>query len=342
MLGGFGPADALGHMRGTTDQQAGTFMHELGHTLGLRHGGGDNFNCKPNYLSVMSYSRQFADFLTNRPLDYSHRVQQTLDETTTLSETLGIGVVDLGSKTVHSVPTALTPFVALLVPDASGIAPIDWNGDGVAAGSVAGVDTNKLLVAGCDGTGSVLPGYDDWSNLVFNARATVEFAGGVRSDNNTSSNTTSTEKTAEQELASFLNADRDNDGVPDAFACSGNKLPSSTPCVIDIKPGSNPKVISKGSTSNIQVAIRATADFDPSSQVIRESLTLNEVSVKLNNQNRGTCSTALNANGRVDLLCQFPVSALPLGTNFSILEGLAVVKGKTTAIRARDAVTVVK
>jgi hypothetical protein len=33
--------------------QAGTFMHELGHTLGLYHGGNEalnEFNCKPNYL----------------------------------------------------------------------------------------------------------------------------------------------------------------------------------------------------------------------------------------------------------------------------------------------------
>ena len=36
---------------------AGLFMHELGHNLGLHHGGsGDTTNCKPNYVSVMSYS----------------------------------------------------------------------------------------------------------------------------------------------------------------------------------------------------------------------------------------------------------------------------------------------
>jgi hypothetical protein len=36
-----------------------TVMHELGHTLGLAHGGrGDSSNCKPNYLSVMNYRYQ--------------------------------------------------------------------------------------------------------------------------------------------------------------------------------------------------------------------------------------------------------------------------------------------
>jgi hypothetical protein len=42
---------------GTQDEQAGAFMHELGHNLGLRHGGATTLpNYKPNYLSVMNYS----------------------------------------------------------------------------------------------------------------------------------------------------------------------------------------------------------------------------------------------------------------------------------------------
>ena len=43
---------------GTVQQQAGTLMHEFGHNLGLRHGGGENENYKPNYLSIMSYNYQ--------------------------------------------------------------------------------------------------------------------------------------------------------------------------------------------------------------------------------------------------------------------------------------------
>jgi len=40
--------------------QAGTIMHELGHNLGLFHGGNDGVNYKPNYLSVMNYLYQIA------------------------------------------------------------------------------------------------------------------------------------------------------------------------------------------------------------------------------------------------------------------------------------------
>ena len=60
---------------GSTDQQAGTFMHELGHNLGLHHGGSmfDTTNNKPNLFSVMTYVRQFSDFDQNRNLDYSEQ-----------------------------------------------------------------------------------------------------------------------------------------------------------------------------------------------------------------------------------------------------------------------------
>ncbi len=40
-------------------------MHELGHNLGLYHGGGDNCNYKPNYNSVMNYLYQFPGIDTN-------------------------------------------------------------------------------------------------------------------------------------------------------------------------------------------------------------------------------------------------------------------------------------
>jgi hypothetical protein len=64
----------LGEWAFTADEQEGTFMHELGHNLGLDHGGGDSMNYKPNYLSVMNYMFQMTNIVANRPLDYSRWV----------------------------------------------------------------------------------------------------------------------------------------------------------------------------------------------------------------------------------------------------------------------------
>jgi hypothetical protein len=61
----------------------GTVMHEMGHNLGLKHGGTDDINCKCNYISLMNYQGQMPT--TDRPVpgvnqatnvgwygDYSH------------------------------------------------------------------------------------------------------------------------------------------------------------------------------------------------------------------------------------------------------------------------------
>lgn len=82
---------------GTVRHQSSAFVHELGHALGLGHGGGDAINFKPNYLSVMNY--HFASVgIRNGPtlataparVDYSRQALASLDETA-LSENAGIG-----------------------------------------------------------------------------------------------------------------------------------------------------------------------------------------------------------------------------------------------------------
>jgi hypothetical protein len=60
---------------------------------------------------------------------------------------------------------------------APGDAPIDWNRDGDDVDTGVARDVNH--VSFCDGTGAVLIGFDDWTNLVYDFRDTTDFADGV-------------------------------------------------------------------------------------------------------------------------------------------------------------------
>ena len=73
---------------GTDAEQAGTLMHELGHNLGLHHGGDLDDNYKPNYLSIMNYYFQTGGVIFdngkgpgNGFFDYSRFLLPALDET---------------------------------------------------------------------------------------------------------------------------------------------------------------------------------------------------------------------------------------------------------------------
>jgi hypothetical protein len=121
-VGGQDSADTLaswGDDGQGTSAQAGTFMHELGHSLGLTHGGfyydhlGDptqtyfptlGANCKPNYQSVMSYFFQ-VDLLDG--LDESGNPEMVPDYSeqslTDLNET---SLSPLGVTTTDSSNTA--------------------------------------------------------------------------------------------------------------------------------------------------------------------------------------------------------------------------------------------
>jgi hypothetical protein len=57
---------------GDAASQAAVFMHELGHTLGLNHGGVDAFNNKPNHRSVMNYAwmKPLPKLVSNFKIDY--------------------------------------------------------------------------------------------------------------------------------------------------------------------------------------------------------------------------------------------------------------------------------
>jgi len=144
---------------GTPDQRAGTFMHELGHTLGLLHGGSEPANFKPNYHSVMNFTWQVpvAGYEDDWILDYSRRAFRDLPEAG-LDEATGID-----GHAGHLVPIGPAS-LAVLAPESG---PVDWDRDGDTFDSGVRADITRIDVSVLASPDQMLRGREDWSNLHF-------------------------------------------------------------------------------------------------------------------------------------------------------------------------------
>ena len=176
---GLAPGNRLGFMVtlggwtggvGSQAEQTGTFMHELGHVLGLDHsggdGGGDPVNWKPNYPSIMNYAYQTRGvFRGGTPVfDYSRDTTLNLQESM-LTESGGI---NLGSN-----PSGYGTTYSCLTTDAAGnttrtvftqaaLSPVDWSCDATTPNGGTGFDAN-----GTGGQGTLNGSTSDWSRLLF-------------------------------------------------------------------------------------------------------------------------------------------------------------------------------
>ncbi|MCA9216987.1 MAG: right-handed parallel beta-helix repeat-containing protein [Planctomycetales bacterium] len=215
-LGGWS-ALALGQVGGRQQAQAGTFMHELGHTLGLGHGGFEHNNCKPNYLSIMNYTRQFPNYIPNRPLDYSRQILPPIDERAA-SEVVGVAG-PAGTFTVYGVPVQLDLdgdgiFESIIYqPRITPLnRPVDWNNDGDAVDVGVAADVNRIDEIGSCRVAhlDLLNGSEDWSRLLYNFRYSADFADGL------ASTSSEPDLTSDEAVAGALSVDFDNDGHSNA------------------------------------------------------------------------------------------------------------------------------
>jgi len=169
----------------TIDQTAGTFMHELGHNLGLAHGGPETLSeatidCKPNSVSVMSSSRMTPDLFASIgmssgwELNYSG-IASTINEDAGLTESNLLGLQ--GNTLIHgnngnpmwaSVPFSPNPPVG-----------IDWDDSNTIAGAPR-MDANYIPAVGCNTQSfNTYTAHNEWGNLNFKFKDEADFGDGV-------------------------------------------------------------------------------------------------------------------------------------------------------------------
>gem|GEM_PF-4720336 len=169
-------------------REASLFMHEFGHNLGLFHGGGDDVNDKPNYISIMNYRFDLIGTLhpngRQRYIDYSRAALDPLQENNLLNENIGINDPAMHLTTWNPRTRPDTPpgsnkclqnpnsYYRLFYPSNA----LDWDCDGIQSVGPVTADING------DGELGLLKGFNDWPVLVFAADGRIgRIAGGAAS-----------------------------------------------------------------------------------------------------------------------------------------------------------------
>lgn len=140
----------------TDARVASTVMHELGHNLGLLHGGDTFCNYKPNYNSILNYKFQFpgidldCDRFGDGVPDYSRGLRPVIDEHA-VDERKGV----------------------------CGNVPIDFTAqNGIEAAVVANLNSYGKELEECGAQLTLLGDHDDWGSIEIGVDATVGDSGG--------------------------------------------------------------------------------------------------------------------------------------------------------------------
>ena len=159
----------------------GVLLHELGHTLGLEHGGDQAESAfKPNYLSVMNPGLALPALAPRRPLDLSRETLPPLDEVD-LSEPNGIPsdpATGWSQTVMYGYDPEHDECTAIGIPLNE---PVDFDGDRRATNPHAKAsldDPDQTPDAGsseaCESSSAKLgklEGFDDWKHLTMNPLA---------------------------------------------------------------------------------------------------------------------------------------------------------------------------
>ncbi len=188
----------------TLQKDEGTFMHELGHNLGLRHGGpfyvynddgsktsvtDGTYNCKPNYPSVMSYSRQFETYfsITDHWIPaYSQGSLPPLQENNAVEAN---GLVSSNSFApfvlFNSATSGTSTREGQATASGTGAIGIEWDGSSPTTDTVTNRDFQNFGITDCSGNGVQTTAYrdwNDWAGLYFNFTQNIGYYDGLRAN----------------------------------------------------------------------------------------------------------------------------------------------------------------
>ncbi|HKU50066.1 MAG TPA: hypothetical protein VJP79_08955, partial [Nitrososphaera sp.] len=162
------------------DQIRGTLMHEVGHNLGLYHGGpstvtGYNVNCKPNYPSVMTYIRQITGAYGTQQYSDSVNDPASLDMSAGLYDSAQGSVLKIGGDSaassltiVWSIDEGINKPTDTITKSASNI---NWQNLGTEPDNPDSdyLHILDLGITGCshatNSHGSIIYGADDWEGI---------------------------------------------------------------------------------------------------------------------------------------------------------------------------------
>lgn len=315
----------VAHNVGTLDQLSGTLGHEFGHTVGLRHGGGDSMNCKPNYVSIMNYNLQFLS-PTQRTLDYSGQALNTLDKTI-LNENLGLGAL-IPPRTITIAFGPVAPLTRPFLATTDG-GPINWDPsstDSDTTETLLSLDLSQTTstTGGCpanqkgalpdNDSGRYYNGFNDWASLQYSFRASVDFADGGHI---TSGETALTEPQTDTTPAITLEV---------AAALSSDAIPIT----VDLKSGGANNNVNRNSNQDVEVAIFSGSGFDATT-IAPATVLLQGVGwavpVKQKGNGEFECEVKdVNHDRLQDLVCKFKIPKNTVGAG----ETSFLITGATT------------
>ena len=143
--------------------QATVMMHELGHNLGLRHGGNEEVNYKPNYYSIMNYLYSNKGLAQSASSIGPFQRWNGTNQCSMLNSDCGSPsqfIIDYSNGSSADLNESFLSESFNIGRGADASVYADWNGNGSNDAATYARDLNN------DGSFTILKDYNDWGNIL--------------------------------------------------------------------------------------------------------------------------------------------------------------------------------